>query len=106
MRLHGGLERFLDAQMDLERALAEPHSPSRSQLGRLRNLRQAQDRAVEAHGGILLAGGHRELHVVKPDEPALFGGHGRHSSRREAGPPTAPRTRYEQPLVLPQLEHT
>ena len=64
MRLAGGPKLLLHAQMEGHRAIAEPRAPATGQLGRLGELVQAQDAAVEGARLRLAARRHRQLHVV------------------------------------------
>jgi hypothetical protein len=68
MRLAGGGERLLDADMQLLRPDPEPAAAARPQRIGLRQLLETEQLPVERACGPLAAGGRRNLHVVDADD--------------------------------------
>ena len=68
MRLAGGRERLLDADVELLLADAEPAAAARPQRLRLRQLLEAEQLAVERARRRLAPGRRRDLDVVDPDD--------------------------------------
>jgi len=86
VRLAGGSEVPLDAEVDVEAAPAlEPHPAAAGEIGRLRHLPEPEGVRIEAPRLSLLALGHGELHVVEADE--------RHGRSRGAEPLVSSRLR-------------
>jgi len=67
--LAGRGERFLDAEVELHSARAEPAAAPGGDVRRLGDLIEAEDLAVEADRLGLPAGWHGQLDMVEPEEP-------------------------------------
>src|SRR5665213_2954896 len=67
MRLGGGVERLVDAKMDLHLIAFEPATAALRQRRRFGRFRQAQQLAIECARAIFAARGHGELDVIDSD---------------------------------------
>jgi hypothetical protein len=95
MRFPRRTEIVLDADVQLECADAIPKPTTLALVGRLRNLGQPEDGAVERAGSIFFAARNRDLNVMERD-----GGHANYSlsyfrSRRKHEPASMSKTTHE-----------
>ena len=67
MRLSGGTEVGIDADMEFETPGLEPRATAAGERGRLPNLGNSEDPRIELARRVLTARRHRELNVVYAD---------------------------------------